>query len=151
MNIKISMAILRDKLLYSVKLYPLASVFAVIFTLACLVLVDDHFHNETMQKIVYSSSFGFFLLSALYHWRRDMITLGSGLLLILLYFFSMPEYDPTFINKFFVLNVISFILLAVLPFLQKRGSNLEFWAWALNILLALISSSAFGFILYGGL
>lgn len=153
MDIKTSIIALKAQLLKSAKLYPLASAFAFMFTVACWMLIDDH-RNEIMQKMVFASSFGFFLLSALYHWRRDNLTLGSGSLLVLLYYFSIPlisEADAAFIGKYTVLVVTALILLAVLPFLQKRESNLKFWAWMLTIFLALISSAIFSLILYGGL
>lgn len=153
MDIKTSIITLKEQLLKSAKLYPIASAFAFMFTIACWVLIDDH-HNEIMQKIAFASSFGFFLLSALYHWRKDVLTLVGGALLPLLYYFSMSpvfESDATFVGKYTVLIVTTLILLAVLPFLQKRESNLKFWAWMLTIFLALISSTLFGLILYGSL
>lgn len=153
MDIKTSVIALKEQLFSSVKRYPLASAFAFIFTIACWVLVDDH-KNVMMQKIAFASSFGFFLLSALHHWRNNSLTLGIGALLSLLYYFTIPSvfgFDTAFAGKYAVLIVSSLILLAVLPFLQKRGSNLQSWAWELNILLALISSAVFGLILYGGL
>ncbi len=153
MDIKTSVIALKEQLFSSVKLYPLASAAALIFTVACWALVDDH-RNLMMQKIAFASSFGFVLLSALYHWRRDIVTLGSGVVLIVLYYLSIPSSfssDSTFVNKYIVLIVTSFILLAVLPFLQKWESNLKSWAWELNIFMALINSAVFGLILYGGL
>ncbi|MDD2839281.1 MAG: hypothetical protein PHX59_10030, partial [Sulfuricurvum sp.] len=130
MDIKTSIIALKEQLFTSVKLYPVASVFAFIFTVACWVLIDDH-RNVAMQKIALSSSLGFFLLSALYHWRKDNLTLGGGALLPLLYYFSMPqafETDAAFVGKYIVLIATSLILLAVVPFLKKRESNLKFWA-----------------------
>lgn len=159
MNIKISMTTLRDKLLYSIKLYPLASVFAVIFTIASIVVVDGEGITESLNyaiwlDTVFASSFGFFLIVALYHWRRDVVSLTGGVLLSFLYFWSLPlekEYLDGFVFlRHVILIVIALLMLSVLPFLRKGEANLKFWAWALNILLALISSSVFGFILYGG-
>lgn len=153
MEIKTSMIALKEQLFSSVKLYPLASLAAFVFTVACWTLIYEP-HDSVMLKMALASSFGFFLLSAVYHWRRDSITLGSGVALPILYYFSLPSpfvADTIFVNQYIVILVTSLILLAVLPFVQKRESNLKFWAWELNIFLALLSSGVFGLILYGGL
>lgn len=159
MNIIISMATLKDKLLYSVKLYPLASVFAVIFTLASIVVVDGDGGMEPLRygrwmDVMLASSFGFTFIVALYHWRRDALSLAGGVLLSSLYFWSLPlekEYFDSFVFfRHTILIAIALLMLAVFPFLRKGETNLKFWAWALNILLALISSTIFGLILLGG-
>ncbi len=159
MNIKISMTTLRDKLLYSVKLYPLASVFAVIFTIASIVVVDgentmESLHYARWMDAVFASSLGFTLIVAFYHWRRDALSLTGGVFLSFLYFWSLPlekEYLDGFVFlRHVILIIIALLMLSVLPFLRKGETNLKFWAWALNILMALISSTIFGLILFGG-
>lgn len=159
MNIKMSIVTLRDKLLYSIKLYPLASLFALIFTIASIVVVDSENIMEPLRygrwmDAMLASSFGFMLIVALYHGRRDALSLTGGVLVSLLYFWSLPlekEYLDGFVFlRHVILMVIALLMLSVLPFLRKGETNLKFWAWSLTLLLALISSSVFGFILYGG-
>lgn len=160
MDLKISILTLRDKLLYSAKLYPLASLFAFIFTTACMVLTNMDWPYDSHDHIVWmdislASSFGFFIIVAIYHWKREIKVLGFGVLLSLLYFWSLPAtkefVDMIMTTRHTVVIIIALLLLGILPFIQKKDTNLKFWGWVLNILLALISSVAFGIILYAGL
>ncbi|MDD5360386.1 MAG: DUF4153 domain-containing protein [Sulfurovaceae bacterium] len=160
MDLKISVIALKDKLLYSAKLYPLASLFAFIFTTACIVLTNMDWPYASHNHIVWidvslASSFGFFMIVALYHWKKEIKVIGFGVLLSLIYFWSLPSakefVDVIMTTRHFVLIIMALLLLGVLPFMQQKNTNLRFWSWILNILLALISSIAFGIILYAGL
>ncbi len=155
MSIKKSILALKDKLLCSVKRYPLASLFAAIATLTSIFQIHyNHGSFDWIANIAFASSFGFFIIIAFYHWRRDYVTLSIGIVLVFIYWLSLQfidNIDSIIITRFITLIAIALLLLTVLPSAQKRDSNLKFWAWVLNILLALIGSMGFGFILFGGL
>ena len=153
MSTKQPTTIFKKALEYSVKRYPLASLFAVLFTFSSIFL-NHYGYYLVMINIAYSLSLGFFLLTAFYHWRRNISVLIGGLLLIFVFWLllSIGEYTHTVtITKYIISVTIALLLLVVLPFIEKKYSPLKFVAWILNILMALTGAIVFGLILFSSL
>jgi hypothetical protein len=151
MNIKAQLTTLADKLLYSVRLYPLASIFAFIFTFTSIYGISEH--TKDYFNVLYASSFGFFLIVAVYFWKRNKFTLIGALALVAVYFLSLPttKWHNIVIDwQHFALIASSLLLLVVLPFLKKQDANLKFWAWSLNAITSLLIAALFGLVLYAG-
>ncbi|MFV7789631.1 DUF4153 domain-containing protein [Aliarcobacter lanthieri] len=145
------------KLFSSALEYKFSSFFIFLFSIASILLVNNHFNYESTEyiyliNIIYTSSIGFFLTLVAYFSNRKKVFLTIALLLTTLYYYYLPfENDYSIIilfTKYFYIITISMILLLYIPFQNQERDNQRFLNWAINILESIIISLIFGVILF---
>ena len=152
-----------QSLFQTLKRFPLASISAIVGTIAAICLTDiaygDREDYSYLTNILVTASLGLPLgLAVSLFWEQKSknyvwLTIASAVFfgLALLYYYSLPEElgwkDWTF---FALLNLAFHLLVAFAPFIFKNQPN-AFWQFNKNLFLRFLTAALYSAVLYCGL
>jgi len=150
---------LAQKIIATLKRFPLASFSAFIFTIIIVSLIELNPHSKSDEiiiatKIAFVASLGIFLFPALkLIWSNFLMSI-LGIALLIGYYYILPYDITTNDNIFFrhiVLIISTFLIYLWGPFINVKISNKNIWEWTQNFILIIVSTILFSFILYMGI
>ena len=149
------------KLLATLKRFPFAMLSAYLFTIILMLLATLNYqekmalaHHDIINKISVIAGLGFFLFTTLRLVSRNLLLLLLGIIILIAYFIYLPNDIRNLSHMAIEIPLIIFSLLSLMvvaPYLTQSTSNIKFWSWAKHIILSLLLSIIFGFILFAGL
>ena len=149
------------KLLATLKRFPLSMFFAYLFTITVMLLTTLNYqekmaltHYDIINKISFIAGLGFFLFTTLRLISRNLLLLLLGIIILIAYFIYLPNDIQNLPQLEIEFPLIIFSLLSLMivaPYMTQSTSNIKFWSWAKHIILSLLLSIIFGFILFAGL
>ncbi len=151
---------LSQNIINSLKRFPMASLSAFLVTVILVSLIELGYNNQEnniviiANKIAFVASLGIVLFPALrLFWSNFFMTfLGIGLLIG--YYYILPyniHIDNNILFRHIILILATFLIFLWAPFLFMRISNKNIWEWTQNLILALVATIFFSFLLYIGI
>jgi len=157
MNIKINILNFLKKLSTSSLEYKFPSFFAFLFSITSIIFIalynyENDYIQTLLSNIMYTSSLAFLFTLVAYFSKSKKILLTIALVLVSLYFYSLPfdnDYSQTiFYGKYISLIAIATILLLYIPFHNQEKQNQKYLYWAINIAESFCFSLIFGSFLF---
>jgi len=145
----------------SLKRFPMASLSAFLVTVILVSLIELDYNNEESEivtvanKIAFVASLGVVLFPALrLFWSNFLMTIiGAGLLVG--YYYILPHNinisDSNLFFRHTILILATFLIFLWAPFISVKISNKNIWEWTQNLILALVATLFFSFLLYIGI
>ena len=152
---------LSQKIIETLKRFPLASFSAFIFTIIIITLMElDYLNRDSSYiniatKIAFVSSLGIILFPTLKLFWSNFLMSIVGILLLIGYYYILPTHITTenhyiFVRHFFLI-LATFLMFIWTPFISVKISNKNIWEWTQNFILVLLSTMLFSLILYSGI
>jgi len=152
---------LSQKIIETLKRFPLASFSAFIFTIIIITLMElDYLNRDSSYiniatKIAFVSSLGIILFPTLKLFWSNFLMSIVGILLLIGYYYILPTNITTenhyiFVRHFFLI-LATFLMFIWTPFISVKISNKNIWEWTQNFILVLLSTILFSLILYSGI
>ncbi len=152
---------LSQKIIETLKRFPLASFSAFIFTIIIITLMElDYLNRDSSYiniatKIAFVSSLGIILFPTLKLFWSNFLMSIVGILLLIGYYYILPTNITTenhyiFVRHFFLI-LATFLMFIWTPFISVKISNKNIWEWTQNFILVLLSTMLFSLILYSGI
>ncbi len=151
---------LSQNIINSLKRFPMASLSAFLVTIILISLIEIDYTNQENEivtiaiKVAFVASLGVVLFPALrLFWSNFFMTLlGIGLLVG--YYYILPHninMENNIIFRHTILILATFLIFLWAPFLFVKISNKNIWEWTQNLILALVATIFFSFLLYIGI
>jgi len=150
---------LAQKIITTLKRFPISSFCAFIFTIIIVSLIELEPYTKNNEiiiatKVALVASLGIFLFPALkLFWSNSFVNIiGIGILIG--YYYILP-YDITDNENIFfrhtILIISTFLMYLWGAFINVKISNKNIWEWTQNFILIITSTILFSFILYIGI
>jgi hypothetical protein len=153
---------LSQNIINSLKRFPMASLSAFLVTviIVSLIELDYHYHGNSQivtiaNKIAFVASLGVVLFPALRLFWSNIIMTILGLALLIGYYYILP-FDIKTLNtnllfRHIILIIAIFLIFFWAPFINVRISNKNIWEWTQNLIMAVVATLFFSFLLYIGI
>lgn len=153
--------ILAEKLLHTIKRFPIALLSAYLFTIILIILSTLSYtekealsYYNILNKIALLSGIGFFLFTSLRLISRNYLLIVLGFVILISYYVYLPDNIYNLHKQELEFSLIIFSLLLIMvsaPYLTQSTSNIKFWNWTKHLILSLLLSAVFSFIIFLGL
>ena len=150
-----------EKLLFTIKRFPLATLSTLLLTLFFILIIEGDYiqfrsspYFNIVDKIAFTLTLGIPLFIAIRLIFTNQLWSILGVILLALYYTTLPpSLDVSYLNisQHLIFIGSSILLIFIAPFLFQSAPNSKIWAWIRELLFAIIISLLFAIVLNFGL